>query len=182
MDHPTQPLEKDEHGVLRFKRNTIVAYIIDWCASKNGTVGYPEVKGPAPSLNEIAAMDFPRECRVQLAQLIGYSLAGFDELNYVTDADHDAAIAPVVEERGLIEAILTGGAPYDSSGRYAEALVELRALREKAAWNREQDERWCKALLLIDPKDSTTALNAYLKLRDEAGISVSALSPKAPRP
>lgn len=91
--HPIQPLAKDEHGTLRFRRNAIVAYVIDWCASKNRTAGYPPVPdGPAPSLNELGAMSFPREDWVQLAQLLGYSLSGFGELSYVDDADYQAAV------------------------------------------------------------------------------------------
>lgn len=93
MTQPLQPLIIDEHSVLRFQRNAIVAYVIDWCSSKNGAVGYKPVdpRAPAPDLNELARMDFPQEDRVQLAQLIGYSLDGFAELPYVTDKDYARA-------------------------------------------------------------------------------------------
>lgn len=96
MTQPLQPLIIDEHGVLRFQRNAIVAYVIDWCSSKNGAVGYKPVdpRAPAPDLNELARMDFPQEDRVQLAQLIGYSQEGFGELSYVTNKDYARAVNP----------------------------------------------------------------------------------------
>jgi hypothetical protein len=74
--HPIQPMEKDEHGVLRFKRNKIV----DFLASGR--------------LNELAAMDFPAEDWEQLAQLIGYSHSGSpsyvrDEVWYAAQSIYD---------------------------------------------------------------------------------------------
>lgn len=94
--HPMQPLVH-ERGALRFKRNAIVAYIVDWCAAKNGCVGYGHIdtSGPAPSLNELAMMDFPAEDRMQLAQLIGYSVHGYAELNYVQE-DNARKLARII--------------------------------------------------------------------------------------
>ena len=86
---PFQPVVTGD--VRRFKANAIVAHILDWCAGANGAVGYKPQSLPAPSLNELAAMDFPREDRVQLAQLIGYSILGFGELSYVSDEDYERA-------------------------------------------------------------------------------------------
>ncbi len=84
--HPIQPLEKDSHGTLRFKENKIVSHILDWCASKNGHVGYTmDTRGPAPDLNSLSAMDFSKEDWQQLAQLTGYSLDGYASLSYVDD-------------------------------------------------------------------------------------------------
>lgn len=77
---PRQPLEIDSHGVPRFRRNSIVRALLDAATA-----------GRKMDLNAIACMDFPREDRVQLAQLIGYSLAGFGELSYVSDSDWVAA-------------------------------------------------------------------------------------------
>lgn len=82
MKHPIQPLEKDARGVLRFKQNAIVAFLID-----HGGI----------DLNGLARMHFQDEDRVQLAQLIGYSLSGFSELSYVSDEDMEAAEAEVPE-------------------------------------------------------------------------------------
>lgn len=76
MRHPIQPLIKDKSGVLRFKRNEIVRFLLD--------------AGPY-DLNKLAMMDFSDEDREQLAQFIGYSLRGFGELSYVSDKTYDLA-------------------------------------------------------------------------------------------
>lgn len=78
--HPLQPLVEDSPGVFRFKANMIVQYLVE-----NGGI----------DLNKIAAMPFSREDRVQLAQLIGYSLSGFGELSYVDDEDYEVAAETV---------------------------------------------------------------------------------------
>jgi len=74
--HPVQPLEKDPNGVLRFKENKIVRFLLD-----NG--GY--------DMNKLATMPFSQEDREQFAQLIGYSLGGFGELSYVSDETYKRA-------------------------------------------------------------------------------------------
>lgn len=76
--HPIQPLEVDERGTLRFKENKIVRHLLD-----NGGI----------DLNKLAYLDFSREDREQFAQLIGYSLSGFGDLGYVTDATYELAQA-----------------------------------------------------------------------------------------
>ena len=81
--HPIQPLQKDKHGVLRFKENKIVRYLLD--------CGFTD-------LNRIAMMNFSNEDRQQFAQLIGYSLNGYSELSYVTDAAYDRAEKTVKEK------------------------------------------------------------------------------------
>jgi hypothetical protein len=82
QSHPIQPLAKDKSGVLRFKENKIVSDLLD-LASKHGL-----------SLNDIAYRDYSNEDRQQLAQLIGYSLCGYSELqSYVDDAAYAAAEA-----------------------------------------------------------------------------------------
>lgn len=77
MKHPMQPIEKDNKGVLRFKSNAIIDYL--W---SKGLI----------DLNAIATMNFNKEDRQQLAQLLGYSLDGYSSLNYVTDQDYATAI------------------------------------------------------------------------------------------
>jgi hypothetical protein len=67
--HPVQPLERDG-TVLRFKKNAIVEHLLD--------------NGPF-DMNKLAVMDFSQEDREQFAQLIGYSLGGFEELSYVSE-------------------------------------------------------------------------------------------------
>lgn len=67
-DHPMQPLVRDKRGVIRFKSNKIIEWLID---------------SNRISMNELAVMPFSDEDRVQFAQLIGYSVSGFGELSYV---------------------------------------------------------------------------------------------------
>lgn len=67
--HPIQPTELI-NGVIRFKENKIVSYLLD----KGGI-----------DLNRIAREDFSQEDREQFAQLIGYSLSGFGDLQYASD-------------------------------------------------------------------------------------------------
>ena len=73
---PTQPLERDEGGVIRFRGNAIVRFLLD--------------AGPF-DMNQLAHMRFTRAERSEFAQLIGYSLSGYGELSYVTDDEYNAA-------------------------------------------------------------------------------------------
>lgn len=74
--HPIQPLETDERGVLRFKSNAIVCHLLD-----NGGI----------DMNQLARLPFSREDREQFAQLIGYSLSGAAELDYMSEEVLEAA-------------------------------------------------------------------------------------------
>lgn len=105
MKHPIQPLEK-KYGVLRFKENAIVRYLLDHGA-KHGC-----------GLNEIAGMDFPKEDHIQFAQLIGYSLSGYSELSYVDDDTY-----------GTAEKMLEGKS--EDAARIEHLENELAALREQ---------------------------------------------------
>lgn len=67
---PMQPVVADPHGVLRFRENAIVRYLLD-----HGNVG----------LNQLAVCAFSQADREQFAQLIGYSVSGYHELSYVSD-------------------------------------------------------------------------------------------------
>lgn len=67
---PMQPVYVDKHGTNRFVENRIVRYLLD-----NGGI----------DMNAIARLNFPDDHQEQFAQLIGYSLSGFAELDYVTD-------------------------------------------------------------------------------------------------
>ncbi len=69
-DHPIQPLVRDEHGVIRFKANGILQDLF---------------RSLVIDVNLWATTPFPDEDRVQLAQLLGYSLSDFAELPYVSD-------------------------------------------------------------------------------------------------
>jgi biotin synthase-related radical SAM superfamily protein len=71
-----QTIVRDDNGVLRFRQNAIVRYLLD--------AGHID-------LNDIALRRFDDEDRAQLAQLIGYSLSGFSELSYVNDETYEQA-------------------------------------------------------------------------------------------
>jgi hypothetical protein len=75
--HPIQPLVRVD-GLFRFKPNKIVQFLLD--------------AGPF-DLNQLAVMQFSNEDREQFAQLIGYSIRGFGELHYVSDATYEKAEA-----------------------------------------------------------------------------------------
>jgi glutathione S-transferase len=68
---PDQPLFIDEQGTARFQQNAIVRYLLD--------------AGPF-DMNKLAVTPFTEADRAQFAQLIGYSLGGYSELSYVSDA------------------------------------------------------------------------------------------------
>ena len=78
MQHPIQPLLKDDNGVLRFKQNAIVKYLLD--------------AGPF-DMNKLLMLPFSQEDQEQFAQLIGYSLSGFGDLSYVSDETYNLAEA-----------------------------------------------------------------------------------------
>ena len=68
--HPMQPFVRSADGVVRFKPNEIVRFLLD--------IG-------GIDMNRLAGLSFSQEDRTQFAQLIGYSLSGFHELSYVPD-------------------------------------------------------------------------------------------------
>lgn len=75
--HPPQPLIRAKDGVVRFKENAIVRFLLD--------------AGPF-DMNQLALMPFSDEDRAQFAQLIGYSLGGFGDLSYVTDMEYGRVV------------------------------------------------------------------------------------------
>lgn len=58
---PIQPVELDKGGVVRFRGNAVVQYLLD-----NGGL----------TLNDLASVNFPKEDRDQFHQLINYSVSG----------------------------------------------------------------------------------------------------------
>jgi hypothetical protein len=74
---PMQPIITDSDGTKRFLENKIVSYLLD-----NGKI----------DMNALARIPFPAEDRMQFAQLIGYSVTGYGELSYVSDASYKRAI------------------------------------------------------------------------------------------
>ena len=86
--HPIQPMVIDSNGVVRFKENEIVRYLLD---------------AHDTDMNKLAIMSFSREDREQFAQLIGYSFSGFSELSYVRDITYDKAkkkYKKIIEKEG----------------------------------------------------------------------------------
>jgi hypothetical protein len=64
--HPVQPLVA-LRGAIRFKENSIVRYLLD-----NGGI----------DLNQLAVLPFSKDDQQHFAQLIGYSVSGYNELSY----------------------------------------------------------------------------------------------------
>lgn len=83
MSQPIQPIITDDAGIVRFKANAIVAHLLD----KGGI-----------SLNDIAVMDFSREDREQLNQLIGYSVSAWGGLESTTNESWEAV--SLMQEQG----------------------------------------------------------------------------------
>ncbi|MBX3589042.1 MAG: hypothetical protein KF796_20625 [Ramlibacter sp.] len=74
--HPTQPTVL-VRGVRRFKSNAIVAHLLD-----HGGI----------NMDDIARLPFSDEDRRQFAQLIGFSVSGYQNLDYA-QRDSDSPVA-----------------------------------------------------------------------------------------
>lgn len=79
MSQPMQPIIVAEDGKVRFQNNAIVRDLLDWATPR----GF--------DLNTIARGGYSQEDQEQFAQLIGYSIAGYAELEYVSDESYEAA-------------------------------------------------------------------------------------------
>lgn len=88
MHNTMQPLYIAGDGRIRFKENAIVRHLL----TSAGKVGV--------DLNSIAMDDFSDDDRMQLAQLIGYSLGGYGELSYVSDESYNSAVAAAPAQGG----------------------------------------------------------------------------------
>ena len=86
---PIQPISKDKNGVTRFEENKIVQFLLD------------RTREHGIDLNLISRMNFSQEDREQFAQLIGYSVSGFGELDYVKEETYNT-VCNMVEE-GIYE-------------------------------------------------------------------------------
>lgn len=87
MKNPIQPIFKDENGIIRFKDNLIVKYLLE---------SHPLVK-----MSNLAALPFSNDDRQQFAQLIGYSVSGYGGLRYV-DSDHRKLVATMAESGEIL--------------------------------------------------------------------------------
>lgn len=76
MKNPIQPVYKDSKGIVRFKENAIVQYLL-----KNSGIG----------LNTIAALDVSQTDKEQFDQLTGWSLSGFGDISSTSDETYGAA-------------------------------------------------------------------------------------------
>jgi hypothetical protein len=81
LRHPMQPVGFDGRGVIRFKQNKIVCWMLE--SGERGT---------RYDLNDLARMEFTEEDWTQFAQLIGYSVYGWGSLSYVSDRDYAKAV------------------------------------------------------------------------------------------
>ena len=81
---PMQPLQQDAAGIARFRANPIVRYLLD--------------AGPF-NLNDIALLpNIPQEDRAQFAQLIGYSVSGYGDLDYALNVEEaDAEVLKMMQ-------------------------------------------------------------------------------------
>lgn len=77
---PIQPIDWDGNGVIRFKPNAIVEWMLE-----RGR------RGEKFDLNTIAIQGFSQEDEEQLAQLIGYSVSGFADLSFVSNKTYNLA-------------------------------------------------------------------------------------------
>ena len=82
MKHPAQPVGVDDSGIVRFKRNAIVDFLI-----RDARPGFDM----NTIIRKVFAGEFSREDMVQFYQLIGYSVEGFGDLSLVPDAEYEAA-------------------------------------------------------------------------------------------
>lgn len=97
--HPMQQIVKDDNGVIRFRRNAIVEFLLLQGSDRGDAFGQPTPGRPphtrlvpgAANLNDLAEKDFPAEDWEQFYQLIGYSIDGFCELSRVGEATKDVA-------------------------------------------------------------------------------------------
>lgn len=74
--HPMQPVVL-VGDVIRFRKNPIVDRLLEHCSSLPGSLKL--------GLNELCDLGFANEDFEQFAQLIGYSVSGFNSLSYVSD-------------------------------------------------------------------------------------------------
>ncbi|MBX3588817.1 MAG: hypothetical protein KF796_19470 [Ramlibacter sp.] len=81
--HPTQPTVL-VRGVRRFKSNAIVAHLLD-----HGGI----------NMDDLARLPFSDEDRRQFAQLIGFSVSGYQDLDYAQRDPQDCSDSPGAGER-----------------------------------------------------------------------------------
>ena len=88
-----QAIIRDDKGTIRFRKNAIVRYLLD----KGGL-----------TLNDLATVGFSQADEEQFAQLIGYGLSEFHELDYVSDETALAASAAARKQFAIREDKIIG--------------------------------------------------------------------------
>lgn len=89
--HPDQPLVFDEHGVVRFKQNALVRWLLDF-ADEQGM-----------GLDHIVRFPYKRSDYEQLMQLIGYSVEDYCELSNVGEKSKDKSWERMCELQYALE-------------------------------------------------------------------------------
>lgn len=94
--HPMQPIVVDDRGVVRFKRNAVVEYLLD-----KGGIDLNHL-WPQVAMGRLPLADY-----MQLMQLIGYSVSGYGDLAW-SDGDRSeweasAAAADEIADRVYAE-------------------------------------------------------------------------------
>jgi hypothetical protein len=115
----------DENGLLRFKANPIVRLLLD--------------KGPL-TLNALADLAFSNEDRQQFAQLIGYSVGGYQDLPYV---DNDVEVPKPEAEQ---------------SGCQGAGLVQKRIELQGALQLAEQEGGFCENDVIVGGQSVAVAI------------------------
>lgn len=77
--HPMQPILKDDLGTVRFRKNAIVAFLVDYASQRDC------------NMNTLAIMPFSQDDWTQFYQLIGYSVSGFCDLSAPSESAKDKA-------------------------------------------------------------------------------------------
>lgn len=127
---PMQPIVKDPHGVLRFRANAIIRYIVDHAGDVvhpgapviDPDTGRPYHQGTL-DLDKLMMRNFSQEDREQFAQLMGYSITGYHELSFVSDesAARASTLARAVDPEAPASCREAGcpvhGGPVDVGGR-----------------------------------------------------------------
>lgn len=105
MRHPMQPVEDDGHGVIRFKENKLISFLLKECPYDLNKLHCKHADG-----------DFNKGDYTQLMQLLGYSVSGYGGLSSspkksIKKADKRAAKLakqmrkePTLKERNAIAA------------------------------------------------------------------------------
>lgn len=111
VTNPNQPTCFDPHGVLRFKENAIVRFLLDYTTPRG------------LGMNELCGMGFSQDDWKQFAQLIGYSVSGWGGLSYVTPTDVE-----------IVDRMISTGKTEESIkvDCYADILERLRSNIRKA--------------------------------------------------